>query len=347
MKDAFLQRIWYGRSFWAFLLLPLSWLFILAAALRRGLFRLGIFSVRRVPVPVVVVGNITVGGTGKTPFVIWLAQALRERGFNPGVITRGYGGNSADWPCDVTKSSDPVQVGDEAVLLAERLSGIVVAGPDRVRTAHRAIELGANLIVSDDGLQHYSLGRDFEIAVIDAARLFGNEWRLPAGPLRESTRRLRSVEVIVHNFRGDAEDAGRSPGHALEFVMQSRLGAARSLLSGESRPLQSFAGNLVHAIAGIGNPESFFDSLRSHGLKIEARALRDHASIAPQDVQFADAAPVLMTEKDAVKCRAFADERCWAVPLEVELDRGTALLDAIVRKLDSKRQAAHSPHSER
>src|SRR5215831_16978855 len=185
MIDSTLQRIWYGRSPLALLLLPLSWVFIALAALRRLLYRSGTLKAVRVAKPVIVVGNITVGGTGKTPLVIWIANALGERGHRVSIVTRGYRGTSPQWPRDVTAESSTSEVGDEAVLLAKCTRAIVVAGRDRVAAAERAIELGAEIVLTDDGLQHYRLARSMEIAVVDAARRFGNGLRMPAGPLRE------------------------------------------------------------------------------------------------------------------------------------------------------------------
>ncbi len=338
MLEAALQRLWYERSLpatlCAVILLPMSWIFVFISAARRGLFRVGVFNSERVSKPVIVVGNISVGGTGKTPLVIWLTQALRERGFVPGVITRGYGGSSKSWPCDVAPDSDAVIVGDEAVLLSERTGAIVVAGPNRVRAAQRAIERGATVIISDDGLQHYRLARDFEIVVVDAARRFGNGFRLPAGPLRESPRRLATVDAVVSNLRDEQSYAAGDFGHRLEIFMHTRLSDARALVSDEHRSLQAFASQRVHAIAGIGNPQAFFQALRAQGLQLDARALNDHASLSAADLSFQDDAPIVMTEKDAVKCHAFADARCWAVALEVELNDGAALLNAFCRKLD-------------
>jgi tetraacyldisaccharide 4'-kinase len=317
------------------LLLPFSVLFVGIAYVRRACYRSGLLRSHGVSKPVVVVGNLTAGGTGKTPFVVWLARELLERGHVPGVITRGYGGRSMAWPCDVEATSDPVQVGDEAVLIAEQTGGIVVAGPDRVRAAQRAIERGATIVISDDGLQHYRLARAAEIAVIDGARVFGNGWRLPAGPLREGPSRLAEVDVVVVNRRNDGGELSdrRLPVHPFRVSMQTRLGAVRSLVTNEVRDLGSFAGPLVHAVAGIGNPRSFFDALRAAGLSLDAHALADHAALSPETLHFTDAAAILMTDKDAVKCRGFADHRYWAVALDVQVDRASELINAIERKL--------------
>jgi len=321
--DTAFQSIWYRSTplqrIASWLLWPLSLLFAFVAIVRRGLFKAGLLTSRRVAKPVIVVGNITVGGTGKTPFVIWLAQYLRDRGLRPAIITRGYGGTASDWPQRVVAASDPILVGDEAVLLAVRTDAIVVAGPDRVAAANCAIEAGADVVISDDGLQHYRLQRDIEIVLFDAERGIGNGRYLPAGPLREGLRRLRGVPLVVSHHRGSRSLQDRAP-VANALRVDSALGSVRSLTCAEERPLSSFSGQAVHALAGIGNPNAFFDALRKAGLLVrQAKALPDHAAIAPADLAFDDALPVLMTEKDAVKCRTFADARCWSVELTIAM----------------------------
>jgi tetraacyldisaccharide 4'-kinase len=336
MLDAALQRIWYGRSPLAILFFPLTGLFALATGLRRACSRIGVLQVTRVSKPVIIVGNLTVGGTGKTPLVIWLTRALRERGFTPGIITRGYGGSSSSRPRDVDPNSDPNEVGDEAVLLAQRTKAIVVSGRDRVRSAERAIQRGADVIVSDDGLQHYRLARNIEIAVVDDDRRLGNGFLLPAGPLRESAQRLGKVDLVVRNLR----DSGPSQewlDHPRQFIFRSSITTAKSLVTGQSRGLQTFAGERVHAIAAIGHPRAFFDALRSLGLQVDARGLADHAPIGAVELQFNDTAPILMTEKDAVKCRTVANERCWFVPLESDVIDGDRLLNFVLSRLDTAR----------
>lgn len=277
------------------------------------------------PRPVIVVGNITVGGTGKTPVVLWLVEQLRARGLRPGIINRGYGGHSATWPRDVTANDDPGEVGDEAVLLAKLAQGIVVTGPDRVAAARRAIERGADVIVSDDGLQHYRLARDGELAVIDAERGVGNGRMLPAGPLREPAGRLAGVHAILlkqaSGRRGQTnQDFGSAP--AIPFSI--RATTVTSLTSGERRSLEAFRSQTVHAVAGIGNPEAFFATLREAGMIVTTHALPDHAAIAAADLEFGDNAPVLMTGKDAVKCTGYENPRLWVVGAEAVLDAADA-----------------------
>ena len=314
--DTFLQQLWYrGRAPWLrILLLPLSALFWLLVTLRRAGYHVGILRSRSVGKPVVVIGNITVGGTGKTPFVIWLAELLQGRGIKVGIVLRGYGGSSAHWPRDVRPDTPADEVGDEAVLHASRTGAIVVAGPDRVAAAMRAVALGADIVLCDDGLQHYQLARDAEIAVVDAQRGLGNRLLLPAGPLREPPSRLKTVDLLVSTQR-----SGASAVQASSIVTTARLGDAISLLGGERRALASFSGASVHAVAGIGNPQAFFDGLQAVGLKGDGGPLPDHGALSPADIEFGDRAPVLMTEKDAVKCRSLADERHWAVRLDIDV----------------------------
>jgi tetraacyldisaccharide 4'-kinase len=315
--DSFLQRVWYDREaqWLSFLLLPLSWLFGFAVACRRAAYRFGLLRRVRVARPVVVVGNVTVGGTGKTPFTIWLASELQARGVPVGIVLRGYGGNSSQWPRDVSSDSAPEEVGDEAVLLAKRTGAIVVAGPDRVAAAQRAIERGARIVLSDDGLQHYRLARDREVVVIDGRRGVGNRQLLPAGPLREPISRLAQADLRVVSWR----DGSPRPITAVAATIQAcaRLAEASALVSGETRPLESFKGARVHAVAAIGHPQQFFAALQQLGIEVAPHPLPDHARLTAADIQFPDDLPVLMTEKDAVKCVRFADQRHWAVRMDV------------------------------
>lgn len=335
--DAFLQRVWYGsRTHWfSLLLLPLSWLFRIVVGMRRAAYRYGILRRERVGKPVIVVGNITVGGTGKTPFTMWLAEQLTGRGLRVGIVLRGYGGRAAQWPRDVRADTSWEDVGDEAKLLAARTGALVVAGPDRVADARRAIDLGAEVVLSDDGLQHYRLDRDCEFAVIDAQRGLGNGRYLPAGPLREPRERLREASVTVLTRKQGS--IGAESLHEIDSPISAemRLGDAISLTSGERKPLSAFIGQPVHALAGIGNPQAFFAGLSAAGLSVHGHELPDHARVTAQDIAFADDYVVLMTEKDAVKCAGIADARHWAVRLDVAMSeadaaRVHAILDRIV-----------------
>ncbi|MGH8400562.1 MAG: tetraacyldisaccharide 4'-kinase [Gammaproteobacteria bacterium] len=309
LHDRLLRR-WYGNGpVW--ILIPFTWVFVALTTLRRSLYRIGALLPGTLPVPVIVIGNLTVGGSGKTPCTLWLSQALSEAGHRPGIITRGYGGKSGYWPRKVTPESDPREVGDEAVLLARRSGLPVAAGPDRIAAAMRLIEEeDVDLILSDDGLQHYRLPRDVEVIMLDGTRSLGNGWRLPAGPLRESAGRLRDAEFVVIKA-GDAVPAV-APDQAL--LMHLELAEAISLSTGERRPLTDFSGQRVHAVAGIADPGQFFAALTAHGLQVDGRALPDHAMLGPRDLAFGNQLPVLMTEKDAVKCRGMTLESYWYVP---------------------------------
>jgi tetraacyldisaccharide 4'-kinase len=336
--DTSFQRTWYRRrvSGVALLLLPLSWLFGFVARLRRRAYRAGWLKSVRVDRPVIVVGNVTVGGTGKTPLTIWLAEALQRRGKRVGIVLRGYGGRAVASGTQVTATTDWEAVGDEAVLLARATSAIVVAGPDRVLDARKAIELGANVVLSDDGLQHYRLARDCEIAVVDARRLLGNGLLLPAGPLREPASRLDETNcVVVMNKEARAVDQvipGELAG-PMHVSARASLRSARALAGAEVRDLASFRRGPVHAVAGIGNPEAFFDALAAAGLDVRPHAMSDHAIPTRGDITFPDDAPVLMTEKDAVKCVRIADGRHWAVAMDVEFTAAeAATLMAVVER---------------
>ncbi len=329
-----MQRVWYdGHAPWLSLaLLPLSWLFSLIVACRRAAYRTGVLRRIRLARPVVVIGNVTVGGTGKTPFTIWLAAQLQAKGVRVGIVLRGYGGASPHWPRDVGSDSAPEEVGDEAVLLATRTGAIVVAGPDRVAAARRAIERGAEIVLSDDGLQHYRLARAREIVVIDGRRGVGNRRLLPAGPLREPVSRLAEADLRVVSWR----DGTARPLTPVPATIQawSRLSAATALVSGETRPLDAFKGSRVHAVAAIGNPQPFFAALQQHGIEVAPHALPDHARLRADDIRFPDQLAVLMTEKDAVKCRAIADQRHWAVRMDVMVsEQDAAAVHAMLDRL--------------
>jgi tetraacyldisaccharide 4'-kinase len=322
--DAALQRLWYGPSWLSLPLWPLGWTFRAAVALRGLLYRNGILRAQRVGVPVIVVGNITVGGTGKTPVAGWLARQLSLRGHRVGVVLRGYGGRSTGQARVVDPGSDPGEVGDEAIVHALRGPHVVVVGADRVAAARRAVAEGAEVIICDDGLQHLRLARDYEVAAVDAARGLGNRQLLPAGPLREPPARLESVDAVVFTQRGQPVEPDLHPRRPMTVTARFSLGDAVNLRSGERRALDSFRGQAVHALAGIGHPEAFFDGLRTAGLQVEPHALADHAALDPATLPFPAGATVLMTEKDAVKCRSFAGADWWFVELGVHLERAAA-----------------------
>jgi tetraacyldisaccharide 4'-kinase len=327
--QSWLNRIWYERPAPPSWLLPLSLVYGAVAGSRRLLYAKHWRRATRLPCPVVVVGNVSVGGTGKTPLVCWLVQHLRERGYTPGIVTRGYGGSSTIVR-RISASDDPALVGDESILLARRTGVPVAVGRDRPAAAHLLVSTGCNVIVSDDGLQHYALARDCEIVVIDGDRRFGNGWLLPAGPLRESPARIRAADAVVVN-------GGRAllPG-ALSMRLEAKNAVA--LRAGAVRPLSALTGLQVHAVAGIGNPERFFNMLRARGIEVSGRPLADHARLTAADIEFGDDKPVLMTEKDAVKCATFAGEQHWYVPVTASFDGAEAdsLLDVILNKITNR-----------
>ena len=324
--ESVLQRIWYGPAWLGLPLWPLSLVFRLLVSLRRGLYRSGILRSHRVPVPVVVVGNLTVGGTGKTPIALWLGRQLQRRGHQVGIVLRGYGARHSGAPRVVTAADDAVEVGDEALLHARGGPHVVVIGADRVAAARLAVEQGARIVVCDDGLQHRRLARDYEIAVVDAARGLGNGHLLPAGPLREPRGRLERVDAIVVTDRGGEPGAISKvqPTGPLVAVARFRTGDAVNLLTAERRPLAGFRDSPVHAVAGIGHPQAFFTALRAAGIEITAHALPDHARLDAAALPFPTGTTVLMTEKDAVKCHGYAQPGWWWVDLEVSIDRTTA-----------------------
>ncbi len=312
---------WYTKpAIIAWLLMPISAVFRLLVAVRRLAYRRGWLRVQRLPVPVIVIGNLTVGGTGKTPLTIALVQLLRARGYHPGVVTRGYGGQRHAAPCEVSAAADPYQVGDEPVLLARHCP--VVVDVRRPRGARHLMALGCDVILADDGLQHYALGRDIEVLVVDGERRFGNGCCLPAGPLREPPARMQTGDFIVANGQG-------LPG---EYTMQLHTPRVVAVYDPQqAQPLAAWRGQSVHAVAGIGHPERFFRRLRAAGLQVTAHAFPDHHHFRRSDLQFPDTQSILMTEKDAVKCRSFATGRYWMVPVEVELP--DALVTALAARL--------------
>jgi len=324
-----LQYFWYRIRPAHLALFPLSLLFGAVVAFRRWLYRVAALRSVRVRVPVIVVGNITVGGTGKTPAVLWLVEYLREHGYRPGVITRGYGG-SEDLQ-EVRPGSDPARAGDEPVLLARRAGAPVFAGRDRAQAALAllAAHPSCDVLVSDDGLQHYGLARDIEVAVVDGERGFGNGLLLPAGPLREPVRRLAYVDaVLVHG------DTPLPPLRAPQFLSSLAGDSFFNLLNPDFRATApDLRDKALHAIAGIGSPQRFFTQLQRLGLTFRAHPFPDHFRFSADDLAFARDDVVLMTEKDAVKCVAFARQDWWYLPVEAEVD--PALGNLILAKLRS------------
>ncbi len=319
-----LQDSWYQPSWITWCLLPLAGLFCLLASMRRALYRANLLKRHKLPVPVIIVGNITVGGTGKTPLVIALVELLRKQGWKPGVISRGYGGEAREWPQPVHGDSDARLIGDEPLLIAQRTGAPMRVGPDRVAAAQQLLaESDVDIIVSDDGLQHYRMQRDVEIAVVDGVRGLGNGYCLPAGPLREPRSRLKQVDFIVVN--GGGGDG---------FAMMLEPQPPRSVVDEHcTKTLDDFRGQPVHALAGIGNPRRFFQMLERAGLHITPHPFPDHHRYTATDIDFGDDAPVLMTEKDAVKCRSISDGRHWYIPVAARLPEnfGQQLKNALER----------------
>ncbi len=327
-----LERHWYRITFLHLILLPLSMLFLLLAASRRALYRAGVLHAERLPVPVIVIGNITVGGSGKTPLTLWLTQQLIEAGWHPGIISRGYAGNSLS-PQAVLGTVDPEVTGDEAVLMAQRNLCPVWVGRNRAAAGRAllATHPECDVLLSDDGLQHYRLRRDAEIAVVDGTRRFGNGFLLPAGPLRELPSRLNEVDAVVIN-------GGTATGR--EYRMELTGSVFHNLLNPSlTRSAADFHGLRLRAIAGIGHPQRFFAHLSKLGLTALPHPFPDHYRFALADLDFADCDAILMTEKDAVKCVRFATEKCWVLRVDAQVD--PALTHHILERITRNgRQAA-------
>ncbi|HET6629421.1 MAG TPA: tetraacyldisaccharide 4'-kinase [Woeseiaceae bacterium] len=334
---AFLDRLWYGESPWQRWLAPASHLFARLVEFRRRAYREGLLKSRKANIPVVVVGNITVGGTGKTPVTLWLAERLKDLGSKPGIVSRGYGGHVGDVPVHVTEQSDPAAVGDEPLLMARRVVCPVAVHPDRFAAAELLAQMGCDVVIADDGLQHYGLARQFEIAVVDGRRGFGNGRLLPAGPLREPVDRLRTLDRIMLQARTDERVEELSGGNPRVTRFTLTAGDVRSLHGANERPLESFSGQAVHAIAGIGNPQGFFELLETHGLSVIPHAFADHAVLSRQQLEFGDDRAVIMTEKDAVKCEAFAPANAWylAVAVAIAANQDLSWLGDLAGKLRS------------
>ncbi len=310
--NAWFERVWYGTSYWWVLLLPLTLLYRVILSIRALKFRLDKSPDYRPEVPVIVVGNLTVGGTGKTPLTLALVKFFKEKGLRPGVVSRGYGGRAEYYPHPVKDSDLAATTGDEPLLIKRHTMCPVVVDPDRARGLRYLIEdLHCNLIISDDGLQHYRLKRDIELVVIDGQRKLGNGHCLPSGPLREPASRLQTVDFIVTNGASDI-DGG--------FKMLLKPTNYYSLDRSESLPLTAMSGKTVNAVAGIGNPERFFLTLEQLGVTIVRHAFPDHHHFVPDDIRFDNGFPVIMTEKDAVKFSGIEQGYCkdgvWYLEVE-------------------------------
>ncbi|MEM6159813.1 tetraacyldisaccharide 4'-kinase [Erwinia sp. P6884] len=327
-----IERIWSGRSPLYLLLLPLSWLYGAISNLIRLSYRWGWRKAWRSPLPVVVVGNLTAGGNGKTPVVIWLVEALQQRGYRPGVVSRGYGGSAARYPLVLNNKTLPREAGDEPVLISQRTGAPVAVSPVRGDAVRALVEKGGiDLIITDDGLQHYALARDVEIVVVDGVRRFGNGWWLPAGPMRERAERLKSVDAVITNGGVAAEN---------ELPMRLVPGEAVNLKTGQTRAVSTL--DNVVAMAGIGHPPRFFTTLTQLGVRpVREVPFADHQNYS--EAQLAGLSgpgeTLLMTEKDAVKARHFAHENWWYLPVDAVLPEpeASALLERITSLISQRR----------
>ncbi|NQY51115.1 MAG: tetraacyldisaccharide 4'-kinase [Piscirickettsiaceae bacterium] len=319
----YLLESWYQTHSLRWLLSPLSTLFRIATTLLQLCYKSEIFKRYSIPIPVIIIGNINIGGTGKTPLVIWLARQLQRYGFKPGIISRGYGSMPKRYPLLVSKDSDPADVGDEPVIIARHIDCPIAISPKRIKASTALIKhFNCNLIISDDGLQHYAFNRNIEIVVVDAERTFGNEYCLPSGPLREPISRLKYIDFLVYN------------GEYSNYLFDITISAVKAInLTDTSiqKGLVDFSGQDAHGIAGIGNPKRFFNLLNELGINVIPHEFNDHHYFQSTDINFDDDKMVLMTEKDAVKCQYFASYNMWYVPIKAAVSG--KLNQRIIQKL--------------
>ncbi|PKO47314.1 MAG: tetraacyldisaccharide 4'-kinase [Betaproteobacteria bacterium HGW-Betaproteobacteria-22] len=330
-----LKKQWQGFTLWHILLLPISLIYWGLISVRRLLYRVGVFKSDRLRAPVIIVGNINVGGTGKTPLVVWLVERLKQAGYQPGVVSRGYGGKIKH-VVEVTQASNPQLVGDEPVLIATQAGCPVFVGVKRVEAGQALLRAypQCDVVISDDGLQHYSLQRDIELIVLDGKLVFGNGCLLPAGPLREPVSRMRTVDAVISN--GELIGKRCLFKQCSPVVMQLQPAPFYNLANNQQKvDIEAFEGKRVLAVAGIGNPARFFDQLTRLGLKFEARAFEDHHQFTPADLDVAGTDVIVMTEKDAVKCSAFATDNIWVLPVRVVVSED--LITGILKKLTKLR----------
>ncbi|MDH3983845.1 MAG: tetraacyldisaccharide 4'-kinase [Gammaproteobacteria bacterium] len=335
-----IHRVWYEDASSGWILLPLSGLYWVILQLRKLFYDLGFLRTVRASAPVIIVGNLTAGGTGKTPTVLWLVQELQTRGLRPGIVSRGYGGSQSGTSMRVEADTDASVAGDEPVLLARRGGCPVVVDPDRSRAAAMLIEDGADVIIADDGLQHYRLARDYEICVIDGARGLGNRRLLPAGPLREGPDRLEDVDQVLVNGELRVREYGVTVAEQNAVSFELVAAEACRLNGSLARPIERFANTTVHGVAAIGNPQRFFDLLRGHGIQVIEHIYPDHAALTRKDLDFGDDFEVFMTEKDAVKLGRLSTDKFWYVPVELKMDPLLAapLIEQIVSRLHSRKR---------
>ncbi len=306
-----LEHYWYQTNYFVFILLPLSWLFCAVSIIRRKVYKLNLKKSYSSDAPVVVIGNIVAGGSGKTPLLLAICELIKEHGYRPGVVSRGYGGNFTGLR-QVSESDSAELVGDEPLMVQQRTQVPVVVGVDRVAAVKYLLENNAcDIVLSDDGLQHYRMRRDIEIAVVDAKRRFGNGYCLPAGPLREPVSRLEDVDLVVYNVANAG--AIEACSYTLRFTQLYKLG------TGETLALSSFSDKVVHAVAGIGDPGRFFTQLRENHIDIVEHAFSDHHNYTQDDFSGWQDDCIIMTEKDAVKCRALSLPDAWVFRVDAEL----------------------------
>lgn len=295
------MKFWYQKHPLGYLLSPLGYLYGLGMLLRNKMYAVGMKQSYTAPVPVVIVGNITVGGTGKTPLLIHLCQLLKIKGYRPGIVSRGYKATIKQFPHFVKANDCAKSMGDEPVLIAHKTHCPVVIDPNRSRACKTLLEHHAcNIILSDDGLQHLALQRSIEIAVVDPERFVGNGFCLPAGPLREFATRLKTVDFVIH------------PQNAPKIFV--------NLKTKQERSLDQFSGQTLHGVAGIGMPERFFQLLQKLNCRVIPHAFADHFQFCPEDLKFSEDLPIIMTAKDAVKCEQFATQNMWYLDIDCQLD---------------------------
>lgn len=321
-----IEKVWFKQhraKYWLVpLLLPLSALFYVLSTLRKIAFNLGVIKSYKVDVPVIVAGNIGVGGNGKTPVVVHLVELMQTLGYKPGVISRGYGGKAKHYPYLLDENSTTIEAGDEPVLIYQRCHVPVVVGSDRVANAQRLIAQGCDIVISDDGLQHYRLQRDVELIIVDAKRLFGNGLLLPAGPLREGKWRLKQADLVIYNGICTFDAASENSVNEKSLSMTLAGTELIQVNSGSKLSLTEFLQKWqdVNAIAGIGDPQRYFDTLNALGVNIiKQQGFIDHKNFTFDDFnQFKSNIPLLMTEKDAVKCQTFAQDNWWYLPVSAQ-----------------------------
>lgn len=332
---------WYRKALWLWLLWPLSFVFSMLSGLRKALFSVGLQPIYQAPVPVVVIGNINVGGSGKSPLVCALAKAMSEVGYRPGIVSRGYGATRPIvQPVLLNEESTANEVGDEPLMMFRRIGCPVCVCPERARAVDQLVKAGCDIIISDDGLQHYAMARDIEVCVLDGERLWGNGLLLPAGPLREPKARLTRVDYIVLNGETDPDirtRLDRFPGKTIEMTLKP---GALVPLDNRSKAVWDGQGSTVNAVAGIGHPARFFDTLESVGIRQQKKsAFPDHHVFVPQDFSGLEDLPIVMTEKDAVKCQDLDLNDAWYLPVEAQLSDNLAQ-DIVTKLIASGRLSA-------